>query len=55
MSICPVVVYFCGFHLYVLLYYTRYCFKNVLVFNVNFNFCSSLELVFSSFSMKIME
>jgi len=54
MSICPVLVYFCGFHIYDLLYYTCYCFKNVLVFIVNYNFCKSLELVFSPFSMKIM-
>jgi len=29
-------------------------FKNVLAFSVNYNFCKSLELVFSPFSMKIM-
>ena len=54
MSMCPVLVYFCGFHIYDLLYYTHYCFKNVLVFSVNYNFCKSLEVDFSPFSMKII-
>jgi hypothetical protein len=69
INICPVLLYFCGFHIYDLLYYTLSFSKNVLIFSVNYNFCkmsltcfepffhenNGIETVFGTTSTTILE